>query len=54
LLIEEELPPFGDGSELLAQWVRADLVVDRRITSRDAVSMTGYWRHDDHADDDEH
>ena len=22
--------------------------------SRDAVSMTGYWRHDDHAADDEH
>ena len=25
-----------------------------RGLSRDAVSMTGYWRHDDHADDDEH
>ena len=33
--------------------VRKHVRTERGL-SRDAVSMTGYWRHDDHADDDEH
>ena len=30
-LIQEDLPPFGHGGELLAQRVRSDLVIDRRV-----------------------